>query len=186
MKRTSVVEIRHVSRLAATLIVAASAVVVLMAVAEPQQAAASTFCFRSGDLKICRTPGTNRDKVCVTTYLNGFSFTSCHYEAHSSPAKPTPHHASYYLTRSQAEADTQDRLWNHDGYKYAGARCSLPDGSQPRTGYAYHTWTCAFSASVSARNATDCSGDYLVSGSDRAGSFDTTLQDSQGGCPLGT
>jgi hypothetical protein len=186
MKRTSVVEIRHVSRLAATLIVAASAVVVLMAVAEPQRAAASTFCFHNGPIKICRTPGTNRDKICVTTYLNGFSFTKCHYEAHSSPAKPTSHHASYYLTRSQAEADTRDRLWHHDGYTYVGASCSLPDGSQPRTGYVYHTWACAFSASVTASKVADCSGDYLVSGSDTAGTFYTTLQDSHGPCPLGT
>lgn len=49
----------------------------------PAAVDASTFCFRSGTLKTCRTPGKKYDKICTTVYLgNGFTVTKCHRVRH--------------------------------------------------------------------------------------------------------
>lgn len=61
----------------------ATASLVALALAVPTAPSASTTtCVRVGQFKICRTKHKRYDKVCVTTYLDSFSFTKCHRERH--------------------------------------------------------------------------------------------------------
>ena len=73
--------------------------------------------------------------------------------------------AEVYLTKAQAEADTEQAVSERYGSEYPGSACRPQGLSRPKAGYAYHRWVCYWA------DEYRCEGKLLISGSRGRGYF---------------